>query len=375
MRALQLGFITAGTRGIATGSERYYWDLVRALPRQGVDVRGLVLGEIAPNADLADRVRSFAPEGGKALARLRSLRRAVAEDIAAVDVVASHHAQHALPVLDVLGSRPLVVHFHGPLVREGRAEGASVRRLAMRALAESLVYRRAARFIVLSQANARTLREAYRVDDARIRIVPGAVDLERFRPSASREAVRAALGWPRDRPIVLAVRRLAPTKGLENLLEAARLLRARVPDVLLAIAGAGPLEANLRALTQAYGLDDAVRFTGQLSATLPAAYAAADVSVVPSVALEGFGLSVVESLACGTPALVTPVTGLPEVVRDLDPRLVLAGSDPRSLADGLADALERPAALPAAAACRTYARRFDWNAIAARIRDVYREVA
>ena len=65
-------------------------------------------------------------------------------------------------------------------------------------------------------------------------------------------------------------------------------------------------------------------------ADLPLYYRAADLSVVPTVALEGFGLVAAESLAAGCPALVTPVGGLPSVVADLSPDLVLEDATPDS---------------------------------------------
>ena len=58
---------------------------------------------------------------------------------------------------------------------------------------------------------------------------------------------------------------------------------------------------------------------------LPWLYRACDISIVPSVALEGFGLPTIESLAAGTPVLVTPIGGLPETVSELDPGSGAAG--------------------------------------------------
>jgi glycosyltransferase involved in cell wall biosynthesis len=96
--------------------------------------------------------------------------------------------------------------------------------------------------------------------------------------------------------------------------------------------------------------------------------------VVPTATLEGFGLVTIESLAAGTPVLVTPVGGLPEVVSDLAPELVLPGTGPPALAEGLLAALSGRLPLPSAKACQDYVRgRFDWPVIAARVRDVYLE--
>jgi glycosyltransferase involved in cell wall biosynthesis len=109
--------------------------------------------------------------------------------------------------------------------------------------------------------------------------------------------------------------------------------------------------------------------------SLPALYRAADVSIVPTMGLEGFGLVVLEALACGTPTLVTPVSGLPDTVTALDPALVLDGCDARSLARGVADALTGRVPLPSEEACIRYAGTFGWPAIAQRVADVYRSAA
>jgi glycosyltransferase involved in cell wall biosynthesis len=107
---------------------------------------------------------------------------------------------------------------------------------------------------------------------------------------------------------------------------------------------------------------------------LPHAYRAADISIVPSVSLEGFGLIVAESLAAGTPCLVTPVGGLPEAVIGLSPALVMGGTSPGMLADGMAAALTGALPLPTAAQCLAFARaNYDWPVIAARVRTVYED--
>jgi glycosyltransferase involved in cell wall biosynthesis len=145
--------------------------------------------------------------------------------------------------------------------------------------------------------------------------------------------------------------------------------------VLLVIAGRGPLAAALQARTSELGLQANVRLLGFVSdESLPPLYRAATVSVVPTATLEGFGLVTIESLAAGTPVLVTPVGGLPEVVSDLAPELVLPGTSPPALAEGLLAALSGRLPLPSAKACQDYVRaRFDWPVIAARVRDVYLE--
>jgi glycogen synthase len=160
------------------------------------------------------------------------------------------------------------------------------------------------------------------------------------------------------------------------LVAATALLRERVPTALVLIAGQGPLAGELQTLIHRAGLEDHCRLVGFISEDdLPFAYRAADVTVVPSVALEGYGLIVPESLAAGTPVLVTPVGGLPETVEGLAPQLVLAEPSAPAIAAGLAAALTGAVPLPSAEACAAYARRRnDWPVVVAQMKRVYEGV-
>lgn len=73
--------------------------------------------------------------------------------------------------------------------------------------------------------------------------------------------------------------------------------------------------------------------------TLPLFYRAADFSIVPTVAYEGFGLILLESLASGTPVLGTPVGAISEVLKPLSESLLLEGTSPRKMADGITQVL------------------------------------
>jgi glycosyltransferase involved in cell wall biosynthesis len=163
--------------------------------------------------------------------------------------------------------------------------------------------------------------------------------------------------------------------GLENLLDAFAQIAPHHPEACLVIAGKGPLAKDLQAQAATLGLGSQIRFAGFISDDdLPSAYAAADFSIVPSDALEGFGLITLESLACGTPVLVTPIGGLPEAVAGLSPALVLSGCSRNDLAAGLEQGLAGN--LPTASECRAYAENlFAWPAIARRIMTVYQEAA
>jgi glycosyltransferase involved in cell wall biosynthesis len=148
------------------------------------------------------------------------------------------------------------------------------------------------------------------------------------------------------------------------------------PDALLLIAGKGPMREKLAARIQSMDLDDHVRLLGFVpDDDLPYAYRAANFSVVPTTEHEGFGLITIESMAAGTPVLVTPVGGLPETVRALSDALVLPSASPQAVQDGLTAALDGTLSLPNSEACKAHVRaRFDWPVIAQQVRRVYEEV-
>ena len=280
-----------------------------------------------------------------------------------------------MPLLDRLGTLPTVIHFHGPWAAEAGVEGKSFLGSRLQAAIERAVYSKGQRIIVLSHAFGGELTRRYKVAPDLIRVLPGGIDAARFNNQLTRRAARERLGWPLDRPIVLTVRRQMKRMGLENLIEAIRQVKQAVPDVLVLLAGTGPLAAELQQRITDVGLQQHVRLLGRLDdAELPLAYRAADLSIVPSQALEGFGMITLESLASGTPVLVTPVGGLPEVLQPFAPACILSGTTPEIIADSLTACLRGTQILPTSQACRNYAaENFSWQVISARTREVYLE--
>src|SRR5690606_12522747 len=95
------------------------------------------------------------------------------------------------------------------------------------------------------EAFADVLAAQYGISPDRIRVIGGGVDTGAFAPTSSRRDARNRLRWPTDRPVALVVRRLVHRMGLENLIDAVTLVRREVPDVLVMIAGSGPLAGEL----------------------------------------------------------------------------------------------------------------------------------
>lgn len=377
MRALELGSVWPSVHG--GGADRVFADLTRTLPAAGIAVDALFAGPADDAPPDGATLTSFAPVEAATHRRWWGARRAMAQVAARgdVDVVASHFALYASAALGWLRHVPHVVHFHGPWADESRQEGAGAASVAAKRALERVVYQTADRLIVLSEAFAAILRDGYGVPADRIRVVPGAVDVERFRPRMTRAEARAVLGWPIDGPVLVTVRRLVRRTGVDRLIEALPMVLASHPDARLMVGGTGPQHETLVGLVQFLGLEDRVTFLGYVpDAQLPLVYRAADLNVLPTVALEGFGLTAIEALAAGTPSIVTPVGGLPDVVGPLAPGLVLASSAPADIAEGIAAALAGERAVPTAEACEAYARaRHAPERMVDAVARVYREAA
>jgi glycosyltransferase involved in cell wall biosynthesis len=154
----------------------------------------------------------------------------------------------------------------------------------------------------------------------------------------TRAAARAELGAGPDRPVVLAVGRLAPQKGFGLLLDAAARWHDVHPEPLLVIVGVGPLEAELRGRAAALGL--AVRFAGHRR-DVSALLAAADVFVLPSI-WEGQPLILQEALRAGVPLVATRVGGNPELTGE-DAAVLVPPGDAAQLAAAVRAVLADPA--------------------------------
>ena len=360
------------------GLNRYYYDCTNYFPAANIQFDGLVAGGDTVESNSNSKVKAFAPSEASLIERWLKVRQSFKnlDRRQNYDLIVSHFAFYLFPLLNLVRDRPLVFHFHGPWSLESDVETKRPISIWFKKQIERIVYNRAAKFIVLSQTFHDTLHREYQIPSSKIQIIPGGVDIDRFNINLSPTEARTQLKWDTDRPIIFCIRRLAKRMGLENLIEAMIMVRKHHPDVLLYIAGKGDLEATLLAQIEQLSLEDNVKLIGFVPDTLlPLCYRAANFSVVPTVALEGFGLIVVESLAAGTPVLGTPIGGIPEILNPFSEDLVFEGHQPDQLAEGIIEALSGDRILPTSQACLQYVREnYDWNIITQQIKSVYESV-
>ncbi|MBN2438708.1 MAG: glycosyltransferase family 4 protein [Deltaproteobacteria bacterium] len=221
-------------------------------------------------------------------------------------------------------------------------QGLDIFNAFLRRQIEKRAFAAADQIIALSEFTRNKLMAVYGIAENRILIIPGGVDIRRFHPMSGRKTVRNNLGLPVDRFILLTVRNLVPRMGLENLIEAMRAITRAIPDICLVIGGVGPLKASLIRQRDDLKLQDHIFFTGFIpEADLPDYYRSADVFVLPTVELEGFGLVTVEALASGTPVLGTPVGGTREILGRLDKNYLFRDSSPAALAELITETSRR----------------------------------
>jgi glycogen synthase len=367
-------------RGAGGGADRVFWGLHDHLASSAdIQADAFFFWHRSDQSKIGAREFCLGSTKQPGYRRLWNMRRRILtelQDRSRPTLVASHFAFYAAALLPKLSRLDHVVHFHGPWAAETAVERRRQINVAMKRMIERAVYSSAKAFIVLSHAFKEILVNEYRIVPERVHVIPGAVDLERFSPG-DRDEARVRLGWPRHAKIVFCVRRLVRRMGLETLLEAFAAVASKHPGSILIIGGTGPLRNELEAQVRSRKLSDQVRFTEFIpDAELSFSYRAADLSIVPSQSLEGFGLTALESLACGTPVLVTPVGGLPEAVRGLSRQLVLADRSAVTLAKSLDEFLRDTLSLPSAEKCRKYVEAdFSWPKIAQKVSELYWQVA
>ena len=237
--------------------------------------------------------------------------------------------------------------------------------------------RRSDRIVVLSDFTRLLVERHYPDCLNKVAKLPGGADLEVFNTSISRAEARERLRLPPEKTIFLTCRRIEHRMGVFELVAAVPHLLGGDSDLLVLIAGRGALEEELRRSIDAKLLTHTVKLLGYVpEQELPLYYRAADCFVLPTRALEGFGLVTAEAFACGTPVLGTPVGATPELIEPFDPRLVTRDPTAEGLAEGMARFLDEVAGDEGLSErCRKYAEQhFSWEVMADGLERIFREL-
>lgn len=290
----------------------------------------------------------------------------------------------ALELKERLGI-PFVVTFHalGRVRRlyQGSADGFPEARFEI----EERIIDVANRVIAECPQDEQDLLTLYEADPQRIAMIPCGVDTTSFHPVQRRRA-RSIVGLGQSERVVLQLGRLVPRKGIDNVIRGvARLRDLHDMKATLIIVGGDsdtpdpvrtPEIARLMAVAECEGVADQVRFLGRRGRDcLRYYYSAADVFVTTPW-YEPFGLTPLESMACGTPVIGADVGGIRYTVCDGETGYLVPPNDPDVLADRLARVLTEPRHRQALAeeGLRRAREHFAWPGVTRSVEDLYEEV-
>lgn len=201
--------------------------------------------------------------------------------------------------------------------------------------------------------------------DADWEIIPNGVDVEFFR--AERRPDTGAAGRS-----LLFLGRLDPRNGLDTVIAAMARVHERRPDVRLTVAGDGPLRRVYERLARPLG--PAVTFVGRVNGDRPRYYGGADLYLCPTTQAS-FGITLLEAMACGTPMVVSDITGFRELVAGGSEAVLVRRGRPRAWADTILELLDdRPCLTAMSIAGRRKAEAYAWPRIAGQVMGVYRRV-
>jgi glycosyltransferase involved in cell wall biosynthesis len=329
------------------GIGRHVADLARELRDRGWDV---TVSGPASVRDLGFDDLPFTVLSGRTL---RPLARA-ADLVHAHGLTAGWRAR-------LTGRHPMVVTVHNTVSQSTHGP----RSVVLHPL-QQLLPRVADAVVCVSDEIARTLGGG-----PRLRVIPPYVSLPV--PSRTPAEVRDELGVGTGALVVVPAR-LHPQKALPVLVAAATRVHATRPEVLFAIAGEGPAEAEVRAAIAAAGAGGFVRLLG-FRHDLPDLLAAADVVALSST-WEGSPLSVQEAMALARPVVATDVGGLPDLIADGTTGRLVAPGEPAALAGALLAVLADPrAAATMGQAARSHIEALRGPAATvAPLEDLYREL-
>jgi glycosyltransferase involved in cell wall biosynthesis len=239
------------------------------------------------------------------------------------------------------------------------------------------VLRRAARIIAVSETTKRDLVELYAVPEERLTVIPHGVDPEVFRPAPPEEVQRVRHRFGIDGPYLLYLGGIEPRKNLPNLLRAYAGLDSDRPSLVVAGGGVAWNPEGGDALRQALReLPEETRasvvLTGYVEEREKVALLTGSLALVYPSLYEGFGLPVLEAMACGAPVITSSVSALPEVAGDA--ALLVEPDDPGEIERGIERVLGEPG-LAEDLRERGFARvaRFTWEETARRTAAVLHE--
>jgi len=264
--------------------------------------------------------------------------------------------------------RPLILTYHNDIVGSGFAS-----RVAH-------LYNHTALKFLLKQADKILITQPKYLKSSpylkgyedKVVVIPVGVDVERFRPMHSDKLNNSIF-------FLSILDEFHRYKGLDQLLRALAFVKEKIPDVRLIVGGGGDLLEHYRRLSEGLGLEENVEFLGRVSDDmLGNYYNRCAIFVLPSVsrAQEGFGMVLLEAMACGKPVVCTDIVGVADEVKAEGAGLIVEPSNVNQLAEAISHLLQNEsiAQKMGEVGRRLVEERYSWEKVARRVEEVYEEL-
>ena len=362
------------TRWVPGGARQMVASLARLMDRRQFEP-ALAIGQFEPGADLPGVPHFYLPRLRREVHPLDDVRSAVRLARAVhgwhPDVVHGHtyKAGVVAAIVGRLLSVPAVIFTpHGHIF----GEGAHIPGVPSRGWKQRVLYwiHRGAgacahRVTTLSEADLKEHVNLLLATPSKLVVIENGVDLSHFNGARVRREGGLHL---------VTVGRLSEEKGHVHLIDAMPRIRRERPGAVLSLVGDGPERPRLERRAREQGVEEGVRFLGELADTAPV-LAEADLYVHPSL-YEGLGLSIAEAMAARCPVVATRVGGVPALVRHGETGLLVSAGNPAALAEAVVELLSDPtrARRFGAAGRRHVAERFSIERMVSRYQDLYREL-
>lgn len=296
------------------------------------------------------------------------------------DVIHGHWAFTNYLIFKLGKSKNKIFTLHGPMFEEYNYElsiNLFVKKIILFIMKqmEKSVLKNSGQILTASKYMSDKLQQIYGTMQ-NISIIPVPTNTEKFKPKyKDKDRAKEALHLE-NAITLLTVRRLQKRMGISNLIYAFSLLVKKLPNsnIRLLIGGKGPIKGELVALINSLNLNNKIKLIGYISENeLPLYYEAADLFIIPSLDLEGFGLVTTESMAVGTNVVATPIGGNKEILLQYDPSLLADSTDYKDIFKKLLEIILEKQKLAYDDKCRDFViNNYSWKENIKRFENIYR---
>jgi len=233
-------------------------------------------------------------------------------------------------------------------------------------LLEKRMYKNADKLIAISEDTMKTLISNYEVEPSKIDLIYSGVNINKFRKIDNIKKIKHSL---------LFVGRLDKRKGINFLLETILLVKKEIPNIKLFIIGCGKMRKKLERFVRDNDIESNVKFLGFIpDSYLLRWYNRCQITIVPSL-FEGLGLTVIESLACGTPVIATNVDGIRSIIKHNENGILVEYNNKKELATYVVKLLNNHHLREelSAQGLKTVKEIFNWDKITKQIIELYKK--